>query len=115
MTSNPRWEIDDYRGPQGARPVKAFFDGLSAPAKAKIYAALEMLAREGNQLRLPRSRALRGGLLEMRIGHGEGPFRIIYCFRPGRRIVLLHGFVKRTEQIPAQDFELAVARKARLS
>jgi phage-related protein len=85
------------------------------PAKAKVYAALEMLAREGNQLRLPRSRALRGGLFEMRIGHHEGPFRIIYCFRPGRRIVLLHGFVKRTEQIPAQDLDLGAARKSKLS
>lgn len=115
MKADARWEVDDYRGPHGARPVKAFLDGLSAPAKAKIYAALEMLAREGNQLRLPRSRALRGGLFEMRIGHDEGPFRIVYCFRPGRRIVLLHGFVKRTEQLTAQDLELAAARKAGLS
>jgi phage-related protein len=51
----------------------------------------------------------------MRIGHDEGPFRIVYCFRPGRRIVLLHGFVKRTEQLTAQYLELAAARKAGLS
>lgn len=115
MRPDTGWELDDYRGPHGARPVKAFLDGLSAPAKAKVYAALEMLATEGNQLRLPRSRALSGGLFEMRIGHDEGPFRIIYCFRPRRRIVLLHGFVKRTEQIRAQDLDLAVARKAKVS
>ena len=115
MKPGSRWKLDDYRGPQGARPVKAFLDGLSAPAKAKVYAALGMLATEGNQLRLPRSRPLRGGLFEMRIAHDEGPFRIIYCFWPGRRIVLLHGFVKRTEQIPTQDLDLAAARMARLS
>jgi phage-related protein len=94
------------------RPVKAFLDGLSVPAKAKVYAALERLATEGNQLRLPRSRALGEGLFEMRVTHPEGPFRIIYGFRPGRMIVLLHAFVKRTEQIPASDLALAKVRNA---
>jgi len=107
----PRWEIDDYRGPRGTRPVKAFLGGLTMDAKAKAYAALEMLATEGNRLRLPHSRALGAGLLEMRIAHPEGPFRILYCFRPGQRVLLLHAFVKRTEQIPVQDLEIAKGRK----
>ena len=114
MRAAAGWEVDDYRSPHGTRPVKDFLDGLSVPAKAKAYAALEMLAAHGNQLRLPRSRALANGLFEMRIGHREGPFRIIYCFRPGRKIVLLHGFVKRAAQIPARELDLAQARKARL-
>ena len=104
-------DVDDYRGPHGARPVKVFLDGLSGPAKAKVYAALEMLAAEGNRLQMPRSRALGSGLFEMRIAHPEGPFRIIYCFQPGSRVLLLHAFVKRTEQIPSQDLELAKGRK----
>ena len=70
-----------------------------------------MLATEGNRLQLPRSRALGDGLFEMRIAHPEGPFRILYCFRPGRRVLLLHAFVKRTAQIPAQDLEIAKGRK----
>jgi len=107
---SPRWEVDDYRGGHGARPVKAFLDGLAVHAKAKVYAALEMLATEGNRLQLPRSRALGDGLFEMRIAHPEGPFRILYCFQPGRRVLLLHAFVKRTEQIPAQDLEIAKGR-----
>ena len=111
MGVSPRWEVDDYRGPQDARPVKAFLDGLAAPAKAKVYAALDMLATEGNRLQLPRSRALGDGLFEIRIAHPEGPFRIIYCFQPGRRVLLLHAFVKRTEQIPAQDLKVAKGRK----
>ena len=108
---SPRWEVDDYRGPRGARPVKAFLDGLTAPAKAKVYAAFDMLATEGNRLQLPRSHALGDGLFEIRIAHSEGPFRIIYCFQPGRRALLLHAFVKRTEQIPARELEVAKGRK----
>jgi phage-related protein len=108
---SPGWEVDDYRGPHGARPVKAFLDGLAAPAKAKVYAALDMLATEGNRLQLPRSRALGDGLFEIRISHPDGPFRIIYCFQLGRRVLLLHAFVKRTEQIPARDLKVAKGRK----
>ena len=113
MGVSPGWEIDDYRGPHGARPIKGFLDALTLPAKAKVYAALEVLATEGNRLQLPRSRALGDGLFEIRIVHPEGPFRIIYCFQPGRRVLLLHAFVKRTEQIPAQDLKVAKGRKPR--
>jgi phage-related protein len=108
-----RWEVDDVRTTQGARPVKGFLDGLSTQAKAKVYAALEMLAREGNRLRMPKSRSLGEGLHELRIPHPEGPFRIIYCFQPGRRVLLLHMFVKRTQETPRQDFVLARQRKPR--
>ena len=105
------WQVGDVRGPGGSRPVKAFLDALSKNAKAKVYAALEMLAQEGNRLRFPRSRPLGGGLFELRIVHPESPFRIIYCYRPGRQILLLHAFVKRTEQTPPEDLRLARERK----
>ena len=106
------WTVDDYRGPGGARPVRAFLDGLSVAARARVAAALTMLEQEGNRLRFPRSRSLGGGLHELRITHPEGPFRFIYGYSPGRRIVLVHAFVKRTEQTPADVLRLARDRFA---
>lgn len=111
MADPKRWEVDDWRGPAGARPVKEFIDDLSKHGRAKVYAALEMLKQHGNQLRLPHSRSLGGGLHELRIAHPEGPFRIIYCYLPDRGIVLLHAFVKRTEGISPSDLESAKARR----
>ena len=106
-----QWEVDDYRTPQGGRPVKEFLDGLSKMARPRVYAVLAMLEEHGNGLRLPRARALGEGLHELRIEHPEGPFRIMYCFEPGHRIVLLHAFVKRTQQTPKADLDLARTRK----
>jgi phage-related protein len=106
-----RWQVDDYRTPAGQRPVRAFLDDLSKPAKAKVYAAIEKLAQQGNRLGMPLSKALGKGLHELRIPHPEGPFRIIYCFMPGRRARLLHAFVKRTEATPKQELELAQQRQ----
>jgi len=80
-------------------------------ARPRVYAVLTMLEEHGNRLHLPRSRPLGEGLHELRIEHPEGPFRIIYCFEPGRRIVLLHAFVKRTQQTPKEDLNLARTRK----
>ncbi len=60
---------------------------------------------------MPHSRSMGDGLHELRIQHPEGPFRILYTFRPGRRIVLLHGFVKRTEQAPRNDLDRARERQ----
>lgn len=74
------WTVDDVRTSQGGRPVREFLDGLSTAARAKVYAAIEMLATEGNRLRMPRA-------------------------------LLLHAFVKRTEQTPQRDLELARERQ----
>jgi phage-related protein len=112
MAAGPQgWQVDDWRGPGGARPVRDFINDLSKPAKAKVLAALQMLEEHGHRLQLPHSRALGGGLQELRIGHPEGPFRVIYCYLPGRKIVLLHAFVKRTEAIRKSDLDVARARK----
>ena len=105
------WSIDDYRGPQGARPVRDILDGLSKTARPRVYAALAMLEEHGNRARMPQSRALGNGLHELRIPHAEGPFRVIYCYLPGRRIVLLHAFVKRTEQTPPGELRAARTRQ----
>lgn len=114
VSDSGRWQVDDYRTPQSERPVRDFLMKLSENARAKVAAALEMLARLGNRLRLPMSRSLGSGLFEIRVKHPEGPFRIMYCFRPGRLIVLLHAFVKKTEQTPKEDLDLAKARKREL-
>jgi phage-related protein len=74
------------------------------------YARLvELLAEHGPGLRLPHSRALGSGLFELRPRGRSGIGRAFYCFVVGKRIVIVHAFVKKTEQTP--DRELALARK----
>lgn len=114
VSNGPEWRLDDWQTPQGNHPVWAYLDGLSKGARAKVYAALDRLADHGNRLGMPLSRAMGGGMFELRVTHPEGPFRLLYCFRPDRRIVVLHGFTKRTEQTPKEDLELARARAAML-
>ena len=74
------------------------------------YARLvELLVEYGPSLRLPHSRALGEGLFELRPRGKSGIGRAIYCFLLGKRIVVLHAFIKKSQQTP--DRELKLARK----
>ena len=60
-------------------------------------------------LRLPHSRALGDGLFELRLRGKGGIGRAFYCFLLGKRVVVLHAFIKKSQQTP--DRELKLARK----
>ncbi len=74
------------------------------------YARLvELLAEHGPSLRLPHSRAFGEGLFELRPRGRSGIGRAFYCFLVGKHIVVLHAFIKKSQQTP--DSELKLARK----
>ena len=74
------------------------------------YARLvELLAEHGPSLRLPHSRALGEGLFELRPRGRSGIGRALYCFLVGQRVVVVHAFIKKTQETP--DKELKLARK----
>lgn len=74
------------------------------------YARLvELLVEHGPNLRLPHSRALREGLFELRPHGRSGIGRAFYGFLLGKRIVVVHAFIKKTQETP--DKELKLARK----
>ncbi len=59
-----------------------------------------MLEAHGNTLRPPISKSLGHGLFEAR-GLTTG-VRLFFVFAPGRRIVVLDGYVKKRTSIPAR-------------
>ncbi len=74
------------------------------------YARLiELLAQHGPSLRLPHSKAFGDGLFELRPRGRSGIGRAFYCFLIGKRIVVVHAFIKKTQETP--DKELKLARK----
>ena len=74
------------------------------------YARLiELLAQHGPSLRLPHSKAFGDGLFELRPRGRSGIGRAFYCFLLGKRIVVAHAFIKKTQETP--DKELKLARK----
>jgi phage-related protein len=71
---------------------------------------LELLLEHGPDLRLPHSRAFGAGLFELRPRGRSGIGRAFYCFLVRNRIVILHAFVKKTQQTPEREMKLARKR-----
>lgn len=89
--------------------VLAEIESWPADVLADYARLLELLADHGPDLRLPHSRALGGGLFELRPRGRSGIGRSFYCFLVKRRIVVVHAFIKKTQQTPGR--ELKIARK----
>jgi phage-related protein len=98
------YEID-YFHPR----VLAEIESWPVDVLADYARLIELLAEHGPNLRLPHSRALGGGLFELRPRGRSGIGRAFYCYLVGKRIVIVHSFIKKTQQTP--DQELKVARK----
>jgi len=71
---------------------------------------VELLIEFGPDLRMPHSRALGGGLFELRPRDREGIGRALYCYLIGERVVVLHAFMKKTQATPERDLKTARRR-----
>jgi phage-related protein len=98
------WTITYY-----SERVKDEVFSLPVGIRADYLRLLGILEQFGADLRMPHSRAMGGGLFELRPRGREGIGRVFYCTQIGHRIVVLHSFVKKTPETP--DAELRIGRK----
>jgi len=89
--------------------VQADILNLPAGLLARYIRYTDRMETFGPDLGMPHTRAMGEGLFELRLKASEGIARVFYCTLIGRRIVMLHHFVKKTEKTPPS--ELAIARR----
>ena len=58
----------------------------------------------------PHTKAFGEGLFELRLKGAEGIARVFFCTLVGKRIVMLHSFIKKPERTPTRELEVAVTR-----
>lgn len=109
MSSHARWQVQLYDRPDGTSPVVEFIEEQSKPNQAKILAELDDMVEFGLMARGNKLRQLEGKLWELRFRGEYLDFRFIYFAHTGRKIVVLHGFHKKTNKTPKR--ELKVARR----
>lgn len=85
-------------------PVKEFLDSLDDKMRAKFLMEIKLLEEKGNQLREPYSKPLGDGIFELRAKVGTDISRVLYFFYYEGRIILTHGFVKKTQKTPPSEF-----------
>ena len=64
----------------------------------------------GPNLGEPHTKPMGGGLFELRLKGAEGIARVFFCMLIGKRIVVLHSFIKKTDRTPKRELEIAQDR-----
>ena len=80
---------------------------LPAGFVARFLRYAERMELYGPDLGMPHTRAMGGGLFELRLKAADGIARVFYCTLVGRRIVMLHQFIKKSEKTPRKELEIA--------
>lgn len=83
---------------------------LPAGFVARFLRYAERMELFGPDLGMPHTRATGSGLFELRLKAAEGIARVFYCTLVGRRIVMLHHFIKKSEKTPRNELEKARRR-----
>jgi phage-related protein len=106
MAEQRAWTVDFYLDARGGNPVLDFIESLPKREQAKLFRALGLLQEFGPFLGMPHARPMQDGLWELR----AGAERVFYFAYTGRRFILLHGYLKKTQEAPRRAIETARRR-----
>ena len=104
------WTVEYYTDAQGRFPVDEFVYQQPNGDRARILRTIGLLKEFGLQLGLPYVKHLTGKLWELRTQTGSKAYRVLYFAFTGRRFILLHAFLKKTEKTPGKEIAIAEQR-----
>ena len=97
-----------YRTTQGKEPVKEWLMELKEDDRKTIGKEIKTV-EYGWPLGMPLVRKLAKGLWEVRVDIKNGIARVLFTLI-NSQMVLIHGFVKKSQKTPLQDIALAQKR-----
>ncbi len=111
MSENPKkLPAAFYRTANGSEPVREWLREL-LPEERKVVGRDIALVEYGWPIGMPTCRPLGAGLFEVRSDLPDGRIaRVLFCPADGY-LVLLHGFIKKTQKTPAADLALGRSRR----
>ena len=104
----PILSVAFFRTTSGNEPVRAWLKALPR-AERRIIGENIKTVQFGWPLGMPLVRKLDKGLWEVRSRLPDRIARVLFTTGESR-MVLLHGFIKKSQKIPQEDLELAKAR-----
>ena len=91
--------------------VQSSLDALPLDIRASFQRIVELIQSHGlERVREPYVKHLEGPLWEMRMKGRAGIARAAYVTAVGKRIVVVHVFVKKTQKTPRREIEIALRR-----
>lgn len=95
-----------YYSEEVAKQILELPDTLAA----RYVALTRRMVEHGSNLGPPHTEAFGDGLFELRLKGAEGIARVFFCTLVGKKIVMLHSFIKKTQKTPKKELDLAKAR-----
>ena len=103
-------ELVFFETENGRAPVRENLEALPEPDQAKAAAHLNLLELHGHTLREPHVKHMQDKLRELRFKISAGQYRVLFFFPVGGKAVLVHSIVKKTQETPKPDLDLALKR-----
>lgn len=101
--------IEYYEKENKEKPVEDFISSQNIKTRQKIFSYLKMLKEKG-WLPFPYTSHIEGKIWELRIKYSSNIYRILYFIHTSRQIVLLHGFIKKTQKTPGGEIDISIKR-----
>jgi len=102
-----------YRTEAGGEPVREWLKGLSPVDRKRIGEDIKTV-EFGWPVGMPVCRPLGNSVYEVRTNLAQNRIaRVLFYIDKKGRMVLLHGFIKKTQKIPQEDLDLAKNNKAK--
>jgi phage-related protein len=98
-----------YRATGGSEPVREWLLKLNHDDRRTIGTDIQKV-EFGWPIGMPYSRSLGKGLYEVRSNISDKRIARVIFFILRNRMILLHGFVKKTQKIPNRDLKLSEQR-----
>jgi phage-related protein len=105
---NMKLTVRFYRSDTGTEPVRRWLKSLSVEQKKAIGEDIKTV-QFGWPLGMPLVEKLSPHLWEVRTKFSDGIARVLFTV-DGNLMILLHGFIKKSQKIPKQELSTAKTR-----
>lgn len=100
------WKVSFYD-----KKVEKSIEEWPAKIRAKFTLITELIEEFGpHEVGMPHISPFGKGLFEIRAKGSEGIGRAIFCLMNGKVVMILSGFIKKTQKTPPRELELAKKR-----
>ena len=98
----------DYRIEYYSEAVEEEILALPDTLAARYIVLTRRMTAVGANLGPPHTDSFGDGLFELRLKGADGIARVFFC--TGRRIMMLHSFIKKSQKTPLRELEIARKR-----
>ncbi len=106
-----KFDIQFYKK-SNKNPIMDFILSLDEAIQLDILALLRKMENDPFTLG-SMSKKIKGvkNLFELRIKGKNIIIRLFYCYKKNKIIIILHGFIKKTQKTPVKELKTAIKRK----